>query len=116
MLPRKVTLTLRGRELPLTTEAVSVLSLSKEMSMPEALNGNVSAGPTVTLTAGTPPSGTEGQPDYSPGFQGNIDLGDSGVIGGTINATANGNIKGLVISRQNSTINAAQSFSGTVLS
>jgi len=76
----------------------------------EALNGNVSAGPTVTLVAGTPPS------DGSPGFVGNIDLGTSGVIGGTVDATANGNITGLVISRQNSTINAAQTFSGTVLS
>lgn len=70
----------------------------------EALNGDVSAGPTVTLTAG------------SPGFVGNIDLGESGVIGGTVNVTANGNVTGLVISRQNSTINAGQSFSGTVLS
>jgi filamentous hemagglutinin family protein len=70
----------------------------------EALNGNVAAGPTITLTAG------------SPGNPGNIDLGDSGVIGGTVNLTANGNINGLVISRQDSTINAAQNFSGTVLS
>lgn len=75
----------------------------------EALNGNVSAGPTITLTAGTQPS------DTSPGFAGNIELGDSGVIGGSVTATANGNISGLVISRQNSTINAAQTFSGTVL-
>ncbi len=77
---------------------------SKGGILQEALNGNVSAGPTVTLQAG------------SDGFTGNIDLGDTGVIGGTVNATANGNISGLVISRQNSTINAAQSFSGTVLS
>jgi len=70
----------------------------------DALSGNLSGGPTITLTAG------------SPGYVGNIDLGDSGVIGGTINLKANGNISGLVISRQNSTINAAQSFSGTVLS
>jgi hypothetical protein len=70
----------------------------------EALNGNVSAGPTINLTAG------------SPGYIGNIDLGDSGVIGGTVNLTASGNITGLVISRQNSDVNAAQSFSGTVLS
>jgi filamentous hemagglutinin family protein len=69
-----------------------------------ALNGNISAGPTVTLTAG------------SPGYIGNIDVSGSGVIGGTVNLTANGNIKGLVISRQNSSVNAAQSFSGTVLS
>jgi filamentous hemagglutinin family protein len=82
----------------------------------EALNGNISAGPTITLTAGTPASGTPGTSGYIPGFTGNINLGDSGVIGGTVNATANGNITGLVISRQNSNINAAQNFSGTVLS
>jgi hypothetical protein len=76
----------------------------------EALNGNVSAGPTITLIAGTSPSGN------LPGYTGNIDLGESGVIGGTVNLQANGNITGLVISRQNSTVNAAQSFSGTVLS
>jgi filamentous hemagglutinin family protein len=76
----------------------------------EALNGNLSAGPTITLLAGTRPSGN------APGFHGDIDLGQSGVIGGTVNADANGNITGLVISRQNSTINAAQSFSGVVLS
>jgi filamentous hemagglutinin family protein len=75
-----------------------------------ALNHNFTPGPFITLTAGTPPS------DGSPGFVGNIDLGASGVIGGAINLTANGNINGLIISRQNSTINAAQSFSGTVLS
>lgn len=76
----------------------------------EALNGNVAPGPTVTLSAGTFASGG------SPGYVGNIDLGASGVIGGTVNATANGNITGLIISRQNSDINAAQTFSGTVLS
>jgi hypothetical protein len=70
----------------------------------EALNGNVSAGPTITLEAG------------SANHIGNIDLGNSGVIGGTVNLSASGNITGLVISRQNSNVNAAQSFSGTVLS
>jgi filamentous hemagglutinin family protein len=73
----------------------------------EALNGNISAGPTVTLTAGT-----KGPPD----IVGNVDLGDSGVIGGTVNVTATGNISGLVISRQSSTVTAEQNFTGTVLS
>lgn len=76
----------------------------------EALNGNVSAGPTVTLVAGTPAS------DGSPGYKGDINLGTSGVIGGTVNVTANGNVTGLVISRQSSSIDAAATFSGTVLS
>jgi hypothetical protein len=68
-----------------------------------ALNGSTAGGPTVTLTAG------------SPGYNGNVDLGQGGVIGGTINITAQGSIKGLIVSRENSTINAGQSFSGTLL-
>jgi filamentous hemagglutinin family protein len=63
-----------------------------------ALDGSVAGGPTVTLNAGD-----------------KIDLGTGGLIGGTVNATAP-NISGLIISRQNSTVNAAQSFSGVVLS
>jgi hypothetical protein len=77
----------------------------------EALSGNVEApGPTITLVAGTLPSGT------SPGYVGNISLGSAGVIGGSVNAAANGNISGLVITRQDSTINATANFTGTVLS
>ena len=82
----------------------------------EALDGNISAGPTVTLNAGTFPSGTINTPDYLPGYIGNIDLGQSGVIGGTVNVTANGNISGLIISRQESTVVAAQNFNGSVIS
>jgi len=71
----------------------------------EALSGNVEApGPTITLTAG------------SDGFKGNISLGSSGVIGGSVIANASGDITGLVISRQNSTVNAAGTFTGTLLS
>jgi hypothetical protein len=73
------------------------------------LNGSLLPGPTITLIAGTRSAGD------LVGFAGNIQLGDSGVIGGTVNLDANGDITGLVISRQNSTINAAQSFNGTVL-
>jgi hypothetical protein len=83
----------------------------------EALNGNLDAGPTVNLVAGTFPSGTPGTPGYSAGYAGNIDLGDAGVIGGTINLSANGDINaGLVISRQSTTFSAAKSFTGLVLS
>jgi hypothetical protein len=71
----------------------------------EALNGNISAGPTITLVAGSD--------DY---HNGNVDLGDAGVIGGTVNVTASGTVSGLVISRQDSNVNAAQNFNGTVLS
>ena len=79
----------------------------------QALNGNVAAGPTVTLCSRNP----TGPSADSPGFAGNIDLpGNSGVIGGTVNVTANGNITGLIVSRQDSSINAAANFSGTALS
>jgi hypothetical protein len=78
----------------------------------EALNGNVSAGPVINLIAGTLPRDILGTPDYSPGYVGNIDVQNSGVIGGAVNATANGNINGIIISRQNSNINAAQNFNG----
>jgi filamentous hemagglutinin family protein len=75
-----------------------------------ALNGSIAGGPTITLTAGTPASGG------SPGYPGNIDLGAGGVIGGTLNLTAQGNIQGLIVSRQSTTIDAAGNFSGTLLS
>jgi len=75
-----------------------------------ALNGSIAGGPTITLDAGTPPS------SGSAGYAGNVDLGNGGVIGGTINITAQGTISGLIISRQNSVIQAAQSFNGTLLS
>lgn len=75
-----------------------------------ALNGSVAGDRTITLTAGTSAS------DGSPGYAGNVDLGSGGVIGGTINISAQGSISGLIVSRQNANINAAQSFSGTLLS
>ncbi len=75
-----------------------------------ALNGSFAPGPTVTLSAGTPASGG------SPAIPGNIVLGQGGVIGGAVNVTAQGNIQGLIISRQDANINAAQSFNGTVFS
>jgi len=43
-------------------------------------------------------------------------LGESGVIGGTVNASANGNISGLIISRQNSTVIASQNVNASVVS
>jgi hypothetical protein len=81
----------------------------------EALNGNVAAGPTITLSAGTAAVGKPGDLDYAPAVIGNVDLGQSGVIGGTVNVSATGNVTGLVISQQNSTVNAEGNFSGTVL-
>jgi filamentous hemagglutinin family protein len=74
-----------------------------------ALNSTIGGGPTVTLTAGTP--GTTATPD-----QGNISLGLGGVVGGTINVTAQGTVEGLIVSQHDANINAAQSFNGTVLS
>jgi filamentous hemagglutinin family protein len=68
------------------------------------LNGILTPGPSITLQAG------------SDGHIGNISLGDSGVIGGTVNVTANGNVSGLVISKQDATINVGGNFNGTVVS
>jgi filamentous hemagglutinin family protein len=75
-----------------------------------ALNGSVAGGPTINLTAGTAPA------DGLPGYAGNVDVGSGGIIGGTINITAQGSVNGLIVSRQDANINAAQSFSGTLLS
>jgi len=75
-----------------------------------ALDGNISAGPTITLTAGTPAS------HGSPAIPGNVDLGQGGVVGGTVNITAQGSISGLIVSHQNSTIVAAQNINATILS
>ena len=98
-----------------------------------ALNASVGAGPVVNLTAGTPgvdyildPSGTlkdsAGHVDYglvvNGVFQpeGNIDLGDGGVLGGAVNLSAQGNIAGLIVSRQNTSVTAQQNVTITVLS
>jgi len=86
------------------------ISSSKAAILQLSLGGNISSGPSVSLTAGTPAAGG------AAAIPGNILLGDSGLIGGTVDLSAQGNIQGLIISRQSSTINAAQSFSGTVLS
>ena len=80
----------------------------------EALNGNVSAGPTIDLEAGTPGPDGFGSSD-TPVYVGDINLGDSGVIGGTVNVKATGTITGLVISRQNSDVTAPTVGSLTVL-
>jgi filamentous hemagglutinin family protein len=74
-----------------------------------ALNGSIAGGPTVTLEAGT--QGVAATAD-----QGNITLGDGGVIGGTINITAQGNIEGLIVSRQNANVQSQQNISITLLS
>lgn len=68
-----------------------------------ALDGSTAAGPVINLIAG------------SDSFLGNIVLGGSGVIGGSVNASANGNIDGNIISRQNSNIQAQQNFNGSVV-
>jgi hypothetical protein len=81
----------------------------------EALNGNVAGGPTIDLSAGTP-AGGDWNSKSPPLYVGNIDFGNSGVIGGAITIKATGKIKGVVISRQNSSIQAGISFQGTVLS
>jgi hypothetical protein len=74
-----------------------------------SLNNSIGGGPTITLIAGT-------QGVTATSTQGNIILGLGGVLGGTVNLEAQGNIQGLVISRQNANINAVQNVNATVLS
>jgi filamentous hemagglutinin family protein len=74
-----------------------------------ALNANVAGGPTVNLTAGTPGVAASAS-------EGNIELGQGGVLGGTVNLSAQGNISGLIVSRQNTTVTAVQNVDVTVLS
>ncbi|HWC58526.1 MAG TPA: filamentous hemagglutinin N-terminal domain-containing protein [Verrucomicrobiae bacterium] len=81
-----------------------------------ALDGNIAGGPKVTLHAGTAAVKDDQGNIITPAITGNIDLGQSGLIGGEVDVTAQGDIKGLIVSRQGSTVNAAQNFSGTVLS
>ena len=80
---------------------------SKGGVVQDALNGNRSLEPTVTLTAGT--RDAAGNVVYP----GNIDAGGSGVIGVNTVLNAAGNISGLVVSSGNSDISAAANVSGT---
>jgi filamentous hemagglutinin family protein len=76
----------------------------------EPLNGNESPGPTVTLTAGTQDSSGK---IITPG---NIDVTGSGVIGGAVTLSAAGNISGLIIGLQSTTVAAVNNISATVVS
>jgi filamentous hemagglutinin family protein len=101
-----------GDELPgnITVETPNGNIVSTQGGIAQfALDGNVAGGPTITLVAGTAgvaASATEG----------NIELGQGGVIGGTVNLTAQGNISGLIVSRQNTTVKSEENVDVTVLS
>lgn len=73
-------------------------------------NGNTSTRPTVTIEAGTRDAQTGAVID-----PGDINAGNSGIIGVNTVLNAAGNIAGLVIAQFNSTINAAANVSGTFL-
>jgi hypothetical protein len=77
-----------------------------------ALNGTVTAGPTITLTAGTP----NPLPGLPPLYAGNVNLGSGGVIGGEITINAQGSITGLIVSHQDANITASQNIGVTLLS
>jgi hypothetical protein len=94
-----------------------------------SLNNSIGGGPTITLTAGASSAGTPGvvytqnqdgvggvsiQGVFFP--EGNILLGQGGVLGGTVNLKARGSIKGLIVSRQDANVTAGQNISATVLS
>jgi filamentous hemagglutinin family protein len=75
-----------------------------------ALNGSIAGGPTINLTAGM--SDTDATPD-----QGNISLGQGGVVGGTINITPGkgGSVQGLIVASKDVNINTSGSSDVTVL-
>lgn len=52
----------------------------------------------------------------SDGYIGNLNLGNSGVIGINVNASASGNINGLIIAEGNANINAIGDIAGTIFS
>ncbi len=87
----------------------------------EVLNGILPLGPTITLEAGTPnPLGdwkSKLPPLYGPPQEdvGDIDLGNSGVIGGTLDIKATGKVNGLVFSTHDANVTANSLGNLTVL-
>ena len=97
-----------------------------------ALDQSIFGGPFVNLSAGT--SGVNYSTmlvELSPGLyvnesglyvngvfvpEGNVLLGQGGVVGGTVNISALGAVQGLIVSHQDANISAQGSFNGTVLS
>jgi hypothetical protein len=77
--------TIPGNITVLTPEG-SIYTTSGGILQENLSGGGLSAASTITLVAG------------SPGYMGNIMLGQSGVIGGTINLTASGTITGISFS------------------
>jgi filamentous hemagglutinin family protein len=73
-----------------------------------ALDQTVLGNPFITLDAGIP--GVTGTTD-----QGNVTLGDGGVVGVTVNIAATGTVQGLIVSKRNSNIDTQQGFTGTLL-
>ncbi len=71
----------------------------------ETLNGTLLPGPSITLEAGTP-AGGDWTSKATPVYVGNIELGNSGAIGGTVNVKATGKVSGLLISSQDANVTA----------
>jgi filamentous hemagglutinin family protein len=80
----------------------------------ESLSGTLPNGPTVNLTAGTP-AGGDWNSTATPEYVGNIDMGQSGVIGGTVNVKATGKVSGVLISQQNANVTGQTVGNLTVL-
>jgi filamentous hemagglutinin family protein len=82
----------------------------------ESLGGTLQPGPTVTLEAGTPNPPGDWKSTAPPLYVGNVELGNAGAIGGTINVEATGKVSGLLISSQNANITSQTVGNLTVLS
>jgi filamentous hemagglutinin family protein len=80
----------------------------------ETLSGKLLPGPYITLEAGTPYN-DDWNSTETPIYNGDVELGNSGVIGGTVNVNATGKVTGLLISSQNANITSQSVGSLTVL-
>ncbi len=80
----------------------------------ESLNGKLPPGPFISLNAGTPDNG-DWSSTQPPLYVGNINLGQSGVIGGTVDVKSTGKVNGLLISEHNANVTAQTIGNLTVL-
>jgi hypothetical protein len=80
----------------------------------DTLSGTLLPGPSITLEAGTPANG-DWKSTATPVYTGNVDLGNSGAIGGTVNVEATGKVNGLLISSQNANVTSQSVGALTVL-
>jgi hypothetical protein len=80
----------------------------------ESLGTTLQSGPYILLEAGTP-AGGDWNSKATPVYVGNVELGNSGAIGGSVTVKATGTVSGLLISAQNANVTSQVVGSLTVL-